>query len=666
MNTQQKPKYVIARDIALATAFVLLALPRLASAATCTTTIEAGGNLQTAITNADAGDVLCLEAGTYSPGFTIDVSKSLTIQGPMAGIDPRPGAGTNRNAGDEATEAIIDGSAHSLKIIIQINANDVVLDGLEISTGSGDLIDSPDELGIENTVIRNCIVHDSSGDEGIQLRTVENPIVEKNHVYATAGDGINVCCNSSGATIQYNEVHHIQSTNGGIYTYGNGAGGATFSINDNLLHTIFSCDGVKVGSRDGADALEPGGTVARNRIFNISDDGISIYTSEVLVDANEIYSSNSDNGAIYVTYNVSNVEVVNNLVHDNGSPDGEITYGIRVGKSDLYPANVTVNNNCIENNEGGLFFNYDTTDLDAQSNWWGNPSGPSGAGPGDGDTVSDHVDFSDWLTDVSQCAPDTDGDEDPDQTDCAPDDIDIHAGADELCDTIDNDCDGATDEGDSLDAPVWYVDKDGDEHGDPTIAFSRCTQPLGYVLTNDDCDDDNADIHPGSAELCDGIDNDCNESIDDGVPVDALTWYLDADGDLYGDPATKIQTCSAPADHITNTGDCDDDDDSVNPEANEICNGMDDNCDGNTDDKDEDQDGFLDAACGGDDCDDRDYRVNPDAIEVCRDGYDNDCNGLIDKEDDACKSSSGGCGCSEVGLPVSPTSLLLVIIQLLF
>ncbi len=91
---------------------------------------------------------------------------------------------------------------------------------------------------------------------------------------------------------------------------------------------------------------------------------------------------------------------------------------------------------------------------------------------------------------------------------------------------------------------------------------------------------------------------------------------------------------------------------------------MDDNCDGNTDDKDEDQDGFLDAACGGDDCDDRDYRVNPDAIEVCRDGYDNDCNGLIDKEDEACKSASGGCGCSEVGLPVSRPSLLLVIIQL--
>ena len=75
-------------------------------------------------------------------------------------------------------------------------------------------------------------------------------------------------------------------------------------------------------------------------------------------------------------------------------------------------------------------------------------------------------------------------------------------------------------------------------------------------------------------------------------------------------------------------GDCDDNDQSINPLALEICDGFDNNCNGLIDEGfDFDGDGFT--SCGGD-CDDNDQLINPLALEIC-DGFDNDCNGLIDE-----------------------------------
>ena len=56
----------------------------------------------------------------------------------------------------------------------------------------------------------------------------------------------------------------------------------------------------------------------------------------------------------------------------------------------------------------------------------------------------------------------------------------------------------------------YYRDNDMDGHGDPFTAVQACQQPPNTVTTNDDCDDANAQRHPGHAEICDGIDNDCN------------------------------------------------------------------------------------------------------------------------------------------------------------
>ncbi|MCB9291850.1 MAG: T9SS type A sorting domain-containing protein [Lewinellaceae bacterium] len=190
--------------------------------------------------------------------------------------------------------------------------------------------------------------------------------------------------------------------------------------------------------------------------------------------------------------------------------------------------------------------------------------------------------------------------------DCDDADGAIFPGAAELCDGIDNNCDGQADEGLSLDA-----DNDG------FTAIGSCEGSA------DDCDDTDGAIFPGAAELCDGIDNNCDGQVDEGLS-------FDADGDGF----TAIGSCEGSAD------DCDDTDGAIFPGAAELCDGIDNNCDGQVDEGlsfDADGDGFTAiGSCEGtaDDCDDTEATVFPGAPEIC-DGLDNDCDGLTDSADNS-------------------------------
>ncbi|MCB9742145.1 MAG: hypothetical protein H6740_06065 [Alphaproteobacteria bacterium] len=234
--------------------------------------------------------------------------------------------------------------------------------------------------------------------------------------------------------------------------------------------------------------------------------------------------------------------------------------------------------------------------------------------------------------------------------DCDDTDASVSPNGTELCNGVDDDCDGDTDE-EAADAATWYGDADGDGYGDPSAASEACEAPSGAVSDDSDCDDGDGAVNPGATELCNGVDDDCDGDTDEDDAADATTWYGDNDGDGYGGSRFTRTSCAQPSHYVADADDCDDGDADINPDAQELCDGEDNDCDGLTDDDDSDLsgaltwyldvdgDGYGDAssvveACevpsgavsDDTDCDDGDSSVNPGATEAC-DDVDQDCDG---------------------------------------
>ncbi|MFA6132148.1 MAG: putative metal-binding motif-containing protein, partial [Patescibacteria group bacterium] len=295
---------------------------------------------------------------------------------------------------------------------------------------------------------------------------------------------------------------------------------------------------------------------------------------------------------------------------------------------------------------------------------------------------------------------DADGDGFIPPDDCDDQNIAINPDAEETCDDLDNDCDGEIDDDDFgiADQTLWYLDEDADGFGTEHVWVWACDHPSGYVLDNDDCDDsdatvnpdaeevcgndfdddcrggdldcDDADedddsysvnngdcddtdatIYPGATEHCDGVDEDCDEEFDEDA-VDMFTWYADADTDSFGDVSVFVVACEPPTGYVAYATDCDDTDAAINPDAEEVCDFVDNNCDGNMDEgfdhptfyRDLDSDGFGTSAASvvscevlsgyspyDTDCDDTNAASYPGATEIC-DDLDNDCDGTADED----------------------------------
>jgi hypothetical protein len=236
-------------------------------------------------------------------------------------------------------------------------------------------------------------------------------------------------------------------------------------------------------------------------------------------------------------------------------------------------------------------------------------------------------------------------------TDCNDANASVHPGATEICNGIDDNCDGLIDEG--LATTTYYLDFDKDGYGGNATSTIACAAPANYVANNTDCNDSNSAINPGKTEICNGIDDNCNGSIDEGLATS--TFYLDFDNDGYGSTVGTTTACAAPANYSTKNTDCNDNDSSIHPGATETCDSIDNNCNGTIDERcgriatstkfyqDSDGDRYgnpnvsvmATSAPAGyvrnkKDCNDTNVDIHPGAKEIC-DQIDNNCNGKVDE-----------------------------------
>ncbi|WNG31785.1 hypothetical protein F0U62_29400 [Cystobacter fuscus] len=224
-------------------------------------------------------------------------------------------------------------------------------------------------------------------------------------------------------------------------------------------------------------------------------------------------------------------------------------------------------------------------------------------------------------------------------TDCNDGEAAVHPGQAELCNTRDDNCDGKTNEGfeevgqqcsspeaacqiwacDPLGAmicqgarPQWYRDQDGDGEGNPQQSLNQCAQPAGYVNNDLDCDDMRKERYSTATELCNGVNDNCDDVTDEGFNIGASctgelgcagkvecvtitqasckvvtsTWYPDADKDSHGATGAGMRVCgnAAPSSYyVASSDDCDDTKSNVYPGAPELCDTLDNNCDNQTD-----------------------------------------------------------------------------------
>lgn len=265
---------------------------------------------------------------------------------------------------------------------------------------------------------------------------------------------------------------------------------------------------------------------------------------------------------------------------------------------------------------------------DADSDGYGDPAGQ----------VLSCEPFSGYVDNDDDC-DDTQGDRFP--------------GNAERCDGVDQNCSGVADDG--LVFEDYWPDLDDDGHGDATgEPTSTCDGPPdSFVEVADDCDDKDEGRFPGNPELCDAVDQDCDEVADDGLVF--TDYWRDLDGDGHGDETiAPTSACDGPPVHFVAIGDdCDDGNDGRYPGSPEVCDTADQDCDGVADNgllqsywPDFDGDGYGDehaayvSTCDGppdswvaveDDCDDGNASVHPGADISSCDFVDTNCDGMIEE-----------------------------------
>ena len=157
-------------------------------------------------------------------------------------------------------------------------------------------------------------------------------------------------------------------------------------------------------------------------------------------------------------------------------------------------------------------------------------------------------------------------------SDCNDNNAGFNPSISEICNLQDENCNGFIDEGVQLE---FYADSDLDTFGSPSNTILACTLPVGYVTNATDCDDSDDNVQPGAAEVCNSIDDNCNNQVDENIQFNI--YFEDADGDSFGNPNSTISFCTLPFGYVSNNTDCDDNSSIISPLGTEVCNLLDDN-----------------------------------------------------------------------------------------
>lgn len=399
------------------------------------------------------------------------------------------------------------------------------------------------------------------------------------------------------------------------------------------------------------------GTVVQQGNFTYTENPITLTGAK-------IYRSNS-----LITF--STVPTCATLYYTDNDNDG---FGSSSDPGTAYcspPAGKVINNFDCNDNNASVNPNgqeiCDANDIDEDCNGLADDQDPYATGKTVYFVDADHDDYgASGVSGTAYCNPPAGYA--PNHSDCNDANPAINPGAQEICDPndIDEDCDGQADDADpsTIGKTTYYPDLDHDGYGSSASSGSGfCTAPAWYTMDHSDCNDVNPNINPGVQEICDAnnIDENCNGLADnnDQNAVGKITYYVDADHDNFGSSSAQgILYCDPPAWYSTSNTDCNDNNPSIKPTAQEICdpNNIDENCNGLADDADvyalgkstyyldADLDGYGDASgnamqycdppanvvSNNNDCNDTLSTAYPRAQEICN-MLDDDCDGEIDE-----------------------------------